>query len=153
MSEKRRVLLRSYSVGDWYKDYDNHYFVELWGFVDMETDIITGFSICQHTPSVEMSDRARDFQNAIELFNIRMEIVAKNNKANLELIDEIKERYKNYIESEQHLSDKEKYEQQRKEFIEKYMEWEECKNASDPLGYAKHMFIYCASSKIDKVMK
>ena len=51
----RRILLKTFKIGNWYVNYYKHQFVEIWAIVDNKTNKIIRYGIVYHTPNAETS--------------------------------------------------------------------------------------------------
>ena len=87
----RRILLKTFKIGNWYGNYYKHQFVELWTIVDNKTNKIIRYGIVYHTPNAETSIGYKTLEKATEVYEHYKEIIKKENVDNVEEVEEVRD--------------------------------------------------------------
>jgi len=97
----KRVLMKEFRIGEWYKNYYQHEFVQMWAWIDedgkLEKDC---FQIVRHTPACDIAD-CYTLEKAEEVYAYYIEKIKANNAHGLEEVEEVKERYNELVKKEE----------------------------------------------------
>ena len=86
----RRILLKTFKIGNWYGDYYKHHYVQLWAIVNNKTDKIIRYGIERHSPTTDISSGYKTLEEATEVYEYYKEKIKKENKDNVEEIEEVR---------------------------------------------------------------
>ena len=86
----RRILLKTFKIGNWYGDYYKHHYVQLWAIVNNKTDKIIRYGIERHSPTTDISIGYKTLEKATEVYEHYKEIIKKENVDNVEEIEEVR---------------------------------------------------------------
>lgn len=144
---KGKVLYEEKSIGDWYKSYNDHYYVRTWMLIDDDfenTGKVDRWDVECHTPYVDMYDSARDYANVCELFDYKVNCLLKDKNMEINTV------YGKYFDA---FSAKNNilelffaYENEKETFIDLYTK----KNTDVSRDYANHLHMNCYHTVIDE---
>ena len=86
----RRILLKTFKIGNWYVNYYKHHYVQLWAIVNNKTDKIIRYGIERHSPSADISSEYNTLEGATEVYEYYKEKIKKANKDNVEEVEEVR---------------------------------------------------------------
>jgi hypothetical protein len=85
-------LLKKFSIGDWYKNYNNHVFVEIWGKYDKDNNIVS-YGLKIHQSAVDYSSNFKTLEEVEELYIKQVELFKNENIEKLEEKEETSDIY------------------------------------------------------------